>query len=177
MSFLIGASPIRRTLNYLKTCPLIFREQVKIVEYHYNMYRFHNIRKPINESIHTGLKDFYFWHADPIQYNNPSIQFIRFVDVNPIPFIRCWLDTGEDVLFDCESKTKDEIMNQLIKTLGKLTKDLETERIKGADTQKDNPAIFGFGKERFCMCEVDGQVPCGGKLYNNYSFAQHLFIY
>lgn len=162
MSFLIGPSPIRRTLNYLKSCPLIFRDQVQIVEIHYNMFRNYLLKKPVKD-VHHGLREFYYWNADSIQFKNPNVQIVRFTDTNPLPFIRCWLDTGEDVLFDCDSKDKDEIMKQLIKILGKSDKDIEQEKIQNLDASKENPAIFGFGKDRFCICEIDGQVPCPGK--------------
>ena len=163
MSFLIGPSPIRRTLNYLKSCPLIFKDQVKVVEIHYNLFRNFLLKKPIND-VHVGLREFYYWNSDAIQFQNPSIQIVRFTDSNPIPLIRCWLETGEDVLFDCDSKTKDEIMNQLIKILGKSEKDIEQEKISNQEATKENPAVFGFGKERFCICEIDGQVPCPGMI-------------
>jgi small subunit ribosomal protein S25 len=117
------------------------------------------LKRPINDT-HFGLRDFYYWNADAIQYNNPKIQIVRFTETNPIPFIRCWLENGDDVLFDCDGKTNEQIMNQLIKILGKSSKDIEQEKIKNLEASKENPAIFGFGKDRFCICEIDGQVPC-----------------
>ena len=54
-----------------------------------------------------------------IQYQNPSLQIVRFTEMSPNPFIRCWLDNGKDVIFDCDSQSKEQIMQRLIKTLGK----------------------------------------------------------
>lgn len=30
--------------------------------------------------------------------------------------------------------------------------------------KKDNPANFGFGCDRHCICEIPGQVPCPGTI-------------
>lgn len=78
---------------------------------------------------------------------------------------RCWLDDGKDVLFDCDSKDRQSILTQLTKTLGKTRERIELEEMlkkQGAigDEKGDSPAIFGFNRERFCMCEVEGHVPC-----------------
>lgn len=129
---------------------------------HYNKFFFKQLKKPVND-VHSGIRELFYWNIDSIQYVNPNVQIVRFMDSNPIPFIRCWLDNGEDILFDCDSKSREEIMDQLIKILGKSSKDIENEKLKNLESEKENPAIFGFGKERFCMCEIEGQVPCGGK--------------
>ena len=77
----------------------------------------------------------------------------------PNPFIRCWLEDGNDVLFDCYSKTRHEILDQLIKTLGKTE---EIYAMEKSITAEENPAIFGFLRKRWCMCSVPGQCPCPG---------------
>jgi len=47
--------------------------------------------------------------------------------------------------------------------LGKSEKMLELEEKLNVSQQSvDNPAIFGFNRERWCACEVPGQVPCPG---------------
>ena len=38
MGFLFGPAPIRRTIPYLQSGKLIFRNRVKIMEVHLNMY-------------------------------------------------------------------------------------------------------------------------------------------
>lgn len=94
---------------------------------------------------------------------NPNVQIVRFLEMTPNPFIRCWLNDGKDVLFDCDSQSKDEILNRLIKILGKTEKQLEEEaKINVKQVSEDNMAIFGVNRERFCMCEVLGQCPCPG---------------
>ena len=73
---------------------------------------------------------------------------------------------GEKVLFDVDSHTKEEIVNRLIKTLGKTPELLETERRIEMETKaqksEENPANFGEKYARFCMCSVPGQLPCSG---------------
>lgn len=38
MGFLFGPAPIRRTIPYLKSGKLLFKNSVKIMEVHYNMF-------------------------------------------------------------------------------------------------------------------------------------------
>ncbi len=65
---------------------------------------------------------------------------------------------GEPVIFDVDSQSNQEILNRLIKTLGKSKETLEAEEL--ASEKKDNPANFGKDCDRFCICSVPGQVPC-----------------
>ncbi len=67
---------------------------------------------------------------------------------------------GEPVIFDVDGQTNSEIMSRLIKTLGKTRETLEKEAL--ASEKKDNPANFGVGFDRYCICMVSGQVPCPG---------------
>jgi small subunit ribosomal protein S25 len=55
-------------------------------------------------------------------------------------------------------QTNVEIVDRLVKTLGKRKEVLEDEAL--AAEKKDNPANFGPGCERFCPCELPGQLPC-----------------
>lgn len=160
----MGPAPIRRTLQYLEAGRLIFKDRVKIMEIHYNMY-YHYDQKPKYSNPHIGLRDFYFWEVPHIQFKNPNVQIVRFVDQSPLPFIRCWLSDGSDVLFDCDSKERSAILNQLIKILGKSDKRLELERTLSEGQAKlaaASPAIFDYNRPRLCMCEVPDQVPCPG---------------
>ncbi|XP_015781198.1 probable 28S ribosomal protein S25, mitochondrial [Tetranychus urticae] len=165
MPFLQGPGPIRRTLPYLKSGTLIFKDRVKIMEIHCNWYpRRHAVEHLVKYgNAHEGLNSFHFWNVPQIQYQNPDVQIIRFLDMTPNPFIRCWLDSGKNVLFDCYEKTRYEILLQLAKTLGKSKERLKMESDRAKDAQDyDNPAHFGFNKKQFCICEVPGQVPCPG---------------
>lgn len=83
--------------------------------------------------------------------------------MTPTPFIRCWFDDGTGVLFDCDSKSKDEILSQLMKILGKSKERLDLEfKLDMSQQSVDNPAILGFGRKTYCICEIPGQVPCPG---------------
>lgn len=160
----MGPAPVRRTIQYLDAGRLIFKDRVKVMEVHYNMY-YHYDQKPRYSNPHIGLRDFYFWEVPHIQYKNPNVQIVRFVDHSPLPFIRCWLNDGSDVLFDCDSKDRSSILNQLTKILGKSEKRLQLEKTLSEGQAKlaaASPAIFDYNRPRLCMCEVPDQVPCPG---------------
>jgi len=163
MPFFFGPAPIRRTLPYLTSGQLVFRRRVKIMEVNYNMYwkywRKDGSHKPHPYDSHVGLREFYFWSVPQIQYMNPEVQILRHLERFPNPFIRCWLDDGRDVLFDCDSKSRHEILDQLNRTLGKTAEILAVERSIAAE---ENPAIFGYKRQRWCMCAIPGQCPCPG---------------
>ncbi|GAB6029147.1 28S ribosomal protein S25, mitochondrial [Chamberlinius hualienensis] len=148
MPFMKGPAPIRLTLKYLQSGRLVFKERVKIMTLNYNAYGEH----------HRGLRDFVFWHLPKVQYKNPDVQVVTLRNMTPSPFIRFFLDKNEEVLVDVDSKNKDEIYSYLIEILGKSKKVLEEEA--KAKEQERNPAYFGSGYDRHCMCEVPGQVPC-----------------
>lgn len=57
-SFMFGPAPVRRTLQYLSSAKLIFKDKVKIMEVHYNMYWKYfgkEYLKPI-EDAHRGAR-------------------------------------------------------------------------------------------------------------------------
>lgn len=62
------------------------------------------------------------------------------------------------MLIDVDSKGKDDIMEHLIKVIGKSQNTLVKEAT--LREKKDNPANFGYGCERSCMCIIPGQLPC-----------------
>lgn len=64
------------------------------------------------------------------------------------------------MLVDVDMKSKDEILEHLLKVVGKSKKVLAEEAI--AKEKKDNPANFGYGCEKSCICEIPGQLPCPG---------------
>jgi small subunit ribosomal protein S25 len=64
------------------------------------------------------------------------------------------------MLIDIDSKTNDEIVDHVIKVVGKSKETLlEQER---AAEKKENPSNMGVGCLRKCICEIPGQVPCPG---------------
>lgn len=64
------------------------------------------------------------------------------------------------MLIDVDGRSRDEILKHLIKVLGKSKEILIKETI--AKEEKQNPANFGVGCEKSCMCHIPGQVPCPG---------------
>ncbi|KAJ2941549.1 hypothetical protein O0L34_g14602 [Tuta absoluta] len=150
MPFMKGRAPIRRTLNYLNSGKLVLKDKVKVFSVAYNTIGENN----------TGAKEFVFWFLPQIQYKNPDVQVATLKNLTPSPFIKCYFEDGKQVLVDIDSKSKEEILEHLCSTVGKSRDVLEAEA--RAAEKKDNPANFGIGCDRSCMCEVYGQVPCSG---------------
>ncbi|KAG9510186.1 putative 28S ribosomal protein S25, mitochondrial, partial [Fragariocoptes setiger] len=162
--FMFGPAPLRRTLKYLNEGRLHVRDEVRVMEVHYHLHgkKYITPEEQRNDRF-NGLRQFYFWDVPRIQYKNPQLQIVRFLDKMPTPYIRCWLDDGSDILFDCFHQSREEINERLHKVIGKSDERLKLEQsVKSEVEAKDNPAIFGYGRERFCMCEVLGQHPCPG---------------
>ncbi|XP_023384844.1 small ribosomal subunit protein mS25 isoform X2 [Pteropus medius] len=106
------------------------------------------------------LRKFVFFNIPQIQYKNPWVQIMMFKNMTPSPFLRFYLDSGEQVLVDVETKSNKEIMEHIKKILGK-----NEETLKKEEQEKEqlfHPANFGPRKYclRECICEVEGQVPC-----------------
>ncbi|XP_058024632.1 small ribosomal subunit protein mS25 [Ahaetulla prasina] len=148
-----GRFPIRRTLQYLSQGDVVFKDCVKIMTVNYNLHG----------ELNEGARKFVFFNIPQIQYKNPWLQIVMFKDMTPSPFLRFYLDTGEQVLVDIEEKTNREISEHIKKILGKSE---ETIRIDEEKKRKWHPATFGCKKYhlRECMCEIDGQIPCPGKV-------------
>ncbi|RZF38008.1 hypothetical protein LSTR_LSTR006407 [Laodelphax striatellus] len=148
MPFMKGLAPIRRTLQYLEAGRLIFKDRVKIFSVNLNFKGDH----------HQGARDFVFWHLCQIQYKNPSVQVISYYDLTPSPFISCYFSDGQKMLIDVDEKSKDEILDHVIRVVGKPSDVLQAE--SKAREKKDNPANFGYMCEKHCICEIEGQIPC-----------------
>ncbi len=62
MGFLFGPAPIRRTLPYLTGGKLLFRNRVKVMEVHYNMWWKNKARDKVSHipfpqhDAHLGLR-------------------------------------------------------------------------------------------------------------------------
>lgn len=78
--------------------------------------------------------------------------------MTPSPFVRCYFDDGKEMLIDIDSKNRLQILNHLIKVVGKSEEVLEAEAKQRE--KKDNPANIGVGCNVSCICEIPGQVPC-----------------
>ncbi|XP_014356605.2 probable 28S ribosomal protein S25, mitochondrial [Papilio machaon] len=150
MPFMKGRAPIRRTLNYLNAGKLVFKDKIRIFSVAYNIYGQNN----------NGAKDFVFWYLPQIQYKNPDVQVVTMKNLTPSPFIKCYFEDGRRILVDVDNKSKEDILDHLLNTVGKSKEVLEAEAT--AAEKKDNPANFGVGCERACICEIYGQVPCPG---------------
>ncbi|XP_053690185.1 probable 28S ribosomal protein S25, mitochondrial [Sabethes cyaneus] len=150
MPFMIGKAPVRRSIQYLSAGRLALKKRVKIFSVNYNTYGSH----------HEGARDFVFWNIPQIQYKNPDVQVVTFKNMTPSPFIRCYFDNGQQMLIDIDSKNRNEIMQHLISVVGKSPETLAAEA-KLAEKQ-DNPANFGVGCAKPCICTIPGQLPCPG---------------
>ncbi|KAF2880370.1 hypothetical protein ILUMI_25786 [Ignelater luminosus] len=148
MPFMKGKAPVRRTLKYLEAGKLVLKNEIKVFTVNYNVHGAH----------HQGTKEFVFWYLPQIQYKNPNVQVATFKNMTPSPFIRCFYETGKQMLIDCDNKSKEDIHEHLLKIIGKTRETLEAEAI--AREKKDNPANFGRGCDRHCICEIPGQIPC-----------------
>ncbi|XP_029047841.1 probable 28S ribosomal protein S25, mitochondrial [Osmia bicornis bicornis] len=148
MPFMIGRAPIRRTLNYLNAGTIILKDEIQIFSINYN----------IRGNHHQGIKDFIFWHISQLQYKNPKVQVITFKNMTPTPFIKCYYENGNTMLIDVDDKSKDEILMHLRRVVCKSKELQKEESIK--KEKKDNPANFGVGCSRSCICVVPGQIPC-----------------
>jgi len=69
-------------------------------------------------------------------------------------------EDGKTMLIDIDNKSKDEILKHLVKVVGKSKETSMKEAL--IQEQKDNPANFGVGCNRSCICHIPGQVPCPG---------------
>ncbi|XP_040573538.1 small ribosomal subunit protein mS25 [Lepeophtheirus salmonis] len=146
MPFKVGASPIRRTLDYLNAGKLVFKSRVEILTVNYN------------PPSHNQAADFVYWNLPQIQYKNPEVQILTFQGQTPSPFLTAYIDDGRSVRFDVDGQSNSEILQRLVRILGKSESQLEDERI--ASQKADNPANFGNSFQRFCICGEPGQLPC-----------------
>ncbi|XP_077281381.1 mitochondrial ribosomal protein S25 [Temnothorax americanus] len=150
MPFMIGKEPVRRTVKYLMAGRLILKDKIQILSINYNIHGDH----------HKGTRDFVFWHLPQLQYKNPDVQMVTFRNLTPSPFIKCYYEDGKKMLIDVDSKSKDEILEHLVRVIGKSKETLAKEAV--TQEKKDNPANFGVGCDRSCICHIPGQVPCPG---------------
>lgn len=112
--------------------------------------------------LSEGARKFVFFSIPQIQYKNPWVQIVMFKNMTPSPFLKFYLDDGEQVLVDVEGKDYKNIVEHVKYILGKSQETLKEE--EQARMVLSSPANFGPKKYylRECMCEVEGQVPCPG---------------
>ena len=83
-----------------------------------------------------GAKDFVIWTLPRVQYHNPKMQILTFLNQTPTPFVTCYLKGSQgpysrkmdndlkEIHFDVEGQTKEEILERLQTTLGKSEEEL-----------------------------------------------------
>ncbi|XP_071384664.1 small ribosomal subunit protein mS25 [Centroberyx affinis] len=147
-----GRFPIRRTLEYLQKGDIIFKNRVRVMTVNYNTHG----------DLSDGARKFVFFNIPQIQYKNPWVQLVMFKNMTPSPFLKFYLDEGEQVLVDVEGKDHKQIAQHVKKILGKTEDMLQAEAL--TKMEASNPANFGPKKYcvKECICEVEGQVPCPG---------------
>jgi len=150
----LGSTPLIQSTKYLESDPLRFRNAVQVMLAHFNE----------KQAASEGLKQFCVWSVPQIQYQNPHVQINIMKEMTPSPWVQFFLhdpvtEVEETVLVDCYGKSREEITDHLRKILGKTNRMLRRE----ASLEATNPANFGYDCNRWCICEVDGQVPCPGR--------------
>ena len=65
------------------------------------------------------------------------------------------------MLIDIDSQSKEEILDHLIKVVGK-TEEFIAQEQASVTKHRVNPADFGVGCMHGCMCDIPGQLPCPG---------------
>lgn len=148
MPFMQGRAPIRRTLQYLEKGTLFMKDNVRIVNFHFNR----------DQTSSKGTEDFVFWHGNQLQYKNPDIQLSVLNDLSPSPYIQVYFDTGRKLTLDVDGQDKGTIFETVKKIFCKTEGTLQAEQLE--KEAKTNPATFGYWCTRHCICEVPGQVPC-----------------
>lgn len=148
MPFKKGPAAWRRTLNYLNSGSLVFKEKVKVCAINYHE----------TEPESEGLRRFVFWHLAQIQYKNPDVQCVQLKNIVRSPFITFHtLDSDsqkiESIQVNCYKKSEHEILDYCRWLVGKSEAQLQKEAQK-------NEANFGEGCSRYCICLVEGQVAC-----------------
>ena len=68
MPFKRGLAPIRRSLDYLKKGPIVFKERVKVMTVNYNEEH-KNSPKNAKLDQHKGARDFVFWNLQQVRYS------------------------------------------------------------------------------------------------------------
>lgn len=148
MPFKKGPAAWRRTLEYLNSGNLVFKEKVKICTINYHD----------TEASSEGLRRFVFWHLAQIQYKNPKVQCVQLRNIVRTPFIafHTWNSRehrADSIMVNCYKKSEHEILDHCRWLVGKSDAQLELEAQK-------NEANFGTDCSRYCICLVEGQVAC-----------------
>jgi len=104
----------------------------------------------------TGIREMIYWNLNQLQFKNPQTQIITLKNMTPSPFITLIFGDGQKMLVDVDGKEKDDILSHLRRIVGKSDEELLEE------VEIKDPSTFGEGADRWCICEVPGQVACPG---------------
>ncbi|KAK7102505.1 small ribosomal subunit protein mS25-like [Littorina saxatilis] len=148
MPFMKGRAPVRYTLRFLEAGRLVLKDNVSIFALNYNT----------GQRPSKGAYHFAFWHLPQLQYKNPGVQFLVFKNMTPSPHLKVYFENGKTLLSQLDSQPKDDILQHVKDVFCKSESQLLEETL--AREKKSNPANFGHGCLRECMCEIPGQVPC-----------------
>lgn len=143
-----GLYPVTRTREYLGQ-GIVFRDCVRVMTVNYGTYAH-------SEEAHAGIKNVINMNLSQMRHANPEVQIEVFENVTPTPFVSFFLDSGDKFHIDVEGKEQFEILKHIQKVIGKPPQLIAKESAEEAK----NPANFGEGYDRKCMCMVEGQVPC-----------------
>lgn len=165
MPFMKARGALRRTLQYLEKGEIILKDNVSVLAFQCNTVekarKWEDAAEQPAYLHHEGLSNFIFWHLPQLKYKNPGVQMVTFDKLTPTPWICAYLDDNHKVYIDCDSRSREDIHEHVKLVLGKSRETLQLEsREETAILQ--NPANFGYGHERECICEIPGQVPCTG---------------
>lgn len=100
MPFMVGRSPIRRTLRHLQAGRLLLDSKVRVMTINYNIKGDHHegLRYTHRRTLVTKVcdwmflifhcRDFVHWNLHQVQYKNPDVQVSTLRNLTPTPFIR-----------------------------------------------------------------------------------------
>lgn len=166
MPFMKGRSAVRYTIDYLEKGSLVFKENIKVLTVNYNT----------GQASSLGAYKFAFWNIPQVQYKNPEVQILRFKNLTPSPFFQFFFDSGDKIVMDVDSCSREDIHQQIKKVFCKSAETLQQEAI--AAQKLSNTANFGGFSLHQCMCEIPGQVHCPGwkelpkEMRGKYKFAK-----
>jgi small subunit ribosomal protein S25 len=112
MPFKKGPAAWRRSLDYLKSGSLVFKEKVKVCSINYHE----------TDASSDGLRRFIFWHLAQIQYKNPNVQCVQLKNIVKTPFITFHTQNEdgliESINVNCYKKTDGEILDYCKNLIG-----------------------------------------------------------
>lgn len=104
MPFKKGPAAWRRSIDYLKSGSLVFKEKVKVCSVNYHE----------TDPDSDGLRRFVFWHFAQIQYKNPNVQCVQLKNIVKTPFITFHTQNDEgkvdSINVNCYKKSDGEIL-------------------------------------------------------------------